>query len=482
MKLRSPRHWLLLIIVIIGLALRLYKINNPVLDWHSFRQADTASVTREYVKHGINILVPRYHDLSNIQSGQLNLEGYRMVEFPIVNAVVAGLVLTVPWLEVDLTSRIVSVLFSLGTIVSLFFVTKKYSGAKVAYMTALMIAILPFSVYYSRVILPEPAMLFFFVFALLAYLNWLEGKKLYWYGAALLSLSLALLLKPFVVFFTPVLLAMTWAEYGFNYKKAWPVLPLIAVSGMPLMWWREWIQQFPSGIPATNQLFNDFSGMPIRFRPAWFRVLGYERLIKLISGFALFIFFPISLWKISKKEVVIYGVWWLGVLAYFSVFAAGSVRHDYYQVIMIPIVAITLGRGIIMAEQLLKKYLPGHFSAVVVGGIVLAGLLVSGWQVKGYYNINHYEYLEAGAAVDRLLPADAKVIAHAMGDTLFLYQTNRTGWPIGFSIDEKIEAGAEYYVTTAMDDEAKELEQKYFTVEKTPTYLILDLTQRKDQS
>jgi hypothetical protein len=42
--------------------------------------------------------------------------------------------------------------------------------------------------------------------------------------------------------------------------------------------------------------------------------------------------------------------------------------------------------------------------------------------------------------------ADAKVIAPYMGDTAFLFQTNRTGWPIGFEIDKKIAEGAQYYV------------------------------------
>ncbi len=30
-------------IIILGLALRLYKIDNPIADWHSWRQADTTS-------------------------------------------------------------------------------------------------------------------------------------------------------------------------------------------------------------------------------------------------------------------------------------------------------------------------------------------------------------------------------------------------------------------------------------------------------
>ncbi len=57
-KLKS--FWLLGFILIVGLVVRLYRINEPLADWHSWRQADTAAVTREYVKNGIDLLRPRY--------------------------------------------------------------------------------------------------------------------------------------------------------------------------------------------------------------------------------------------------------------------------------------------------------------------------------------------------------------------------------------------------------------------------------------
>src|SRR5688572_9428886 len=102
-------HWVLLSIVVLALIVRLYKVTSEPLDWHAFRQADTASVTREYVKHGIDLLRPHYHDLSNIQSGEDNLEGYRMVEFPLVNAVTAVPVKYLGWPLVA-TSRGISAL------------------------------------------------------------------------------------------------------------------------------------------------------------------------------------------------------------------------------------------------------------------------------------------------------------------------------------------------------------------------------------
>jgi hypothetical protein len=90
--------------------------------------------------------------------------------------------------------------------------------------------------------------------------------------------------------------------------------------------------------------------------------------------------------------------------------------------------------------------------------------------------------LEAGKAADRLLPTDAKVIAPYNGDTTFLYQTGRQGWPIGFDIDKKISQGAAYYVTvspTDSDTETKELAEKYTVLVRNDRFAIIDLTRKK---
>ena len=132
------------------------------------------------------------------------------------------------------------------------------------------------------------------------------------------------------------------------------------------------------------------------------------------------------------------------------------------------------------ARYLAQKRFKLSQSWMVVGILFLLMLVLAGQQVKGYYQMNHTEYLRAGKAVDAQNPPDALVIAPAFGDTQFLFQTNRRGWPIGFGIDDKIRLGAQYYVTTTMDDEANEL-QKYFTLLQTQEYLILDLQRPASQ-
>ena len=77
----------LVVIIILGFLVRTWHINFPIADWHSWRQVDTASVSRIYLEEGINVLAPRYYDISRIQTGMLNPQGLRMVEFPVYNLI-----------------------------------------------------------------------------------------------------------------------------------------------------------------------------------------------------------------------------------------------------------------------------------------------------------------------------------------------------------------------------------------------------------
>ena len=70
---KKPDFLILSIILIVAFTFRLYKINIPLADLHSWRQADTAAVSRNFVKNGIDLFHPIYDDLSNVQSGIDNL-------------------------------------------------------------------------------------------------------------------------------------------------------------------------------------------------------------------------------------------------------------------------------------------------------------------------------------------------------------------------------------------------------------------------
>lgn len=463
----KKEKFFLIVLTVIFVLLRLYKITNPIADWHAFRQADTASVTRQFQKNGINLLIPKYHDLGSIQSGLDNPEGYRMVEFPIINSLIAFVLRLFPFLDLVLLSRISSIFVSIGTLLSIYFLVELISGKRQAILSALFFTFLPFSIYYSRAILPEPYLLFFSTFSIFQFVLFTKKQKLKNYFLSLIALILSFLLKPYVVFLFPVYLVLIFQNKKLFKDFKIYLYPILAV--IPFLLWRKWIANFPEGIPASSWLLN---GNEIRLRPAWFRWLFYERLSKLILGFFGLIFLFANLIKIKTKDFYFYFFWWLGILIYLIVFATGNVQHDYYQNLLIPILSISLGRGVLIFFQFFKTQKLAYLLTITVSVLTL---FFSWREVKGYFNVNHWDFVKAGKKADQVLPKDALVIAPNFGDTYFLFQTNRTGWPIGFNIEDKIAKGAQYYINTNFDDETNDLIRTCKIIEKTQEFVIIDL-------
>jgi hypothetical protein len=289
-------------------------------------------------------------------------------------------------------------------------------------------------------------MVFWAVFSL-----WLLRKNKTVFAAT--AAALALLSKPMAVF---LLLPSLW----YLWKKPKDLVMYGIISLVPLVLWRRWFLQFPEGIPVSTWLLN---GNSIRFKGAWFHWLFATRLGDLILGFWGLIPFGIGL-------VHNFLFWGIGPLLYFIVFATGNVQHDYYQILIIPAVAVFVGKG-------LQKI--GFWLGVVS---VVFMLSFSWFTIRTYYWINRPEIVEAGRVADSILPKDAKIIAPYNGDTTFLYQTRRQGWPLGFDIDKKIAMGATAYATvspTDADTETRDLANKYTVLVRNDTFAIIDLTRPK---
>ncbi|MBI1872208.1 glycosyltransferase family 39 protein, partial [Candidatus Collierbacteria bacterium] len=234
-KLEIP---ILCLVLVLAFLLRLYKIDNPIADWHSWRQADTASVTKIFSEKGVNFFLPRYQDLSNIPSGKENPQGYRMVEAPIYNLIHLMVFRLAPGLGIDKAGRLTSVILSLISLVFLYLIVRKLSGKMIGLLTAFFFAVLPFSIYYSRVVLPEPLMITFF---LVSFFLFIQNKKLGFILSAVF-LALALLVKPYAIFFTLPYLFFYFSHHRTS-RGALVLLLFFAAAAAPLLLWRLWIRQ-----------------------------------------------------------------------------------------------------------------------------------------------------------------------------------------------------------------------------------------------
>jgi len=458
---------ILLILLVLGFWVRLYKIDNPIADWHSWRQADTAAVTRNYVQQGIDLFHPRYDDFSDVSGkGLFNPDGYRFVEFPIYNLIHFSFFKLFGYFTLEIWGRLTTIFASLISTILLFAIVKKHSNNFIALLSSFFFLFIPFNVFYSRVILPDPLMVTFFLSAI----YFVDTNFI----LTLLFSILAVLVKPVAIFF---LLPVFW-QYKISKKS---LIIGILCFGLFVIW-RLWSLQFPQGVPASGWLLN---GNHIRFRPAFFGWMFHQRIGELILGIWGVPLFVIGFLQSITKKYLYFLTWGIASVVYLFTFATGNVQHDYYQISIIPSVSIFLAIGFYelwkFKENFFYTWASRGLAIFCVGIMLYFGWYdVRGNGIKGYYQVNHWEIVHAGQAVDRLTPKDARVAAPYMGDTAFLYQTNRKGFPVmAMPIKDLHDRfNITYYVSTNFDDTTNEIIDKYTVVVKTPEYVIVKLVEK----
>lgn len=485
MKITSLQ-FLTLFILLGGFIVRLYGFSNPIADWHSHRQSDTSAVSKNFVEKGFDILHPRYFDISNIQSGLDNPEGYRFVEFPIYNIFQAGLFTMFKILTLEEWGRLISIISSLvsGYIIYLF--VSKYVSKRAGLFSLFFYCFLPFSIYYGRTILPDQMMVSAILLGIYFFDKWTcesskfkvqsskpQLKSPMYYVISIIFTMTSFLLKPYALFFTLPMIYLAYNRFGFTLIKKWQLWLFLFLTILPLLLWRIWIQNYPEGIPQFAWLFNSDG---IRFKGAFFYHLFAERISRLILGyFGITLLFLGLLIQKGEKRYLLFTMFLVSSLIYMSVIATGNVRHDYYQILIIPTISILVGRG---ADFLLNmKNEQNKIGLLLLLAVIIVGTFAFSWfYIRGYYVVNQAS-IEAGNAAKRILPKDARVIAPLDGDTTLLNQIERKGWPAFEKSDEDlVRMRASYMILlNPTENDFSGFGRKYQIVKSSNTYLILKL-------
>ena len=489
---RTDIFWIGLVIILL-VVLRLYKFSGPIADWHSWRQADTSAVTRDFVKkQAINWLYPTYDDLSNTASGLDNLAGLRMVEFPIYNAVAATVKAIVPEISVEEAGRLTTIFSQVTSLIFLFLITRKFLSRRIAYLTAIIYTIIPYNIFYGRSVLPDPSMVAAALGAVWFGAKYTATPQKRFLILSLILAAVSLLIKPFAIFLLMPLGYFWLVGFKSDKKKLITSLFYCFIAVLPLVLWRIWIARFPEGVPASDWLFN---GNGIRFKGAFWYWLFADRIGRLILGYWGLVLVGVGLVRpVGGKFKWFPFCFLLSAFCYLVVFATGNVQHDYYQILLMPSLAILGGLGL---DCLLTLNWRGKALAIVS----TIFMVMFGWYfIRDFYNINHPEIVEAGKVFSEMTGEHEKalVIAPYDGDSAFLYQTKRKGWPImEKSVEDLIKMGADYYVSVRFDDTTNKVLAKaeteefrllnpklprkpYTLLAQTEQYVIVQLVPTKD--
>ncbi len=441
-----PDVVLLGIILFIAVAFRSYKITSPLIEFHSWRQADTAAVARNFARDGVNLLLPKYDDISPLQTGIDNPSGYRMVEFPLYNAVIALCYRMAPFMSITLWGRIVSTIESLIIIGCIYMIAKHEANRFAAIVSSVIFAGMPFFVFYTRAILPETmAIMFIMISACVVY------SKQSWQRVliSLICFGLAVLIKPTTIFYGLAIGYLLMSNQPLRAKSIITRLILIGLAIVPFGLWRLYIQRFPEGIPASAWLITSVSTggamYSIFFRPAFFRWIFFERLNLLILGSFSLVLVINGL--LARTKTLLPYAFLISSAAYIFTFQGGNVQHEYYQILILPTVALFAGLG---AAQLVKSAHDWKFQVIAYG--IIACSLVASWFIS-WDKVYHYYYSlsdipQFAKIVQTFTKPTDRIVVDTGGDTTALYAFDRKGSPgIYGGVAEMKEKGYGYLFT-----------------------------------
>jgi len=475
------KYLALISVLILALFLRLYKIDLPLADHHSWRQADTAAVARNFIKEGWNFFQPKIDNFTPLHPGQPNDQRLFLVEPPIYNSLVAGIYkllgVSEKW------ARLVSVIFSLGSMVFLYLLGAYFFNDKTGLFAALFFAILPYNIFYSRVILPEPMIIFLCLGMLFFAIKWLESDSALYYLLFIIFSAVSFTQKVFPLFLNLPLFYLIWRKFSWRLIKQRKLYLWAILAFGPFLIWRWYTGQRPEGVPANLWLFNENN---IRFKGAFFNWIFAERIAKLILGFWGLPLLVLGMALKPKKEDYFLYFWSLSMLIFIFVFAAGNVTHDYYQIPLIPIFCLFLAKG---ANFLLFER-DKNFDKILSGILFIVCFLLmfafSWYQVRDFYNIQSGVDL-AGHWIDENTAKDSLILTGDSNDATLLYNSNRWGWSGGYAsnypnepgtIEQVKLLGATYYVATKFNygsDFGKYMLKNYPVLKQTNQFIVFSL-------
>lgn len=425
----------LLIILLLGLTVRLYKINLPLLEFYPSRQIQTADIARNFLRNNFNILNPTVS-----YSGP----GYTpfLIEFPGYNYAVAILYSIFGISEV--IGRYVSLVGWLLSLILVYKIALKISSKITANIAALFYCLSPLSVLISRSFQPDQWMLTFSLAGIYSILLW-QGKNMFYFYLSAIFISASILIKIPAVIFTLIpisyLILKSKKHLSKIHNYSYLTIALLPVT----LWFTYAYFRNISGLPTLgNFSLSNWFGFEVFLNPKYYlNIFGFEyNLVLLPIGIILFVIGVFQ--KLKSNQSFLY-CWLVGVILYFLIFNKHNMTHEYYHLPLLPIAVLFIG---IAGEKIWTTIRINVVSRSILVSILIFTifmLMISPTYRRAYKPIDRFSYVTTVAVKIRSVTKPSDLIIGSMdsGPSL-VYYSNRNGWQ--FAINrEDTEAQFSFY-------------------------------------
>jgi len=466
---------LLLIIFILGFAIRIYDLKDAPLDFHPTRQLHSALMARGmYFSIAPQSLIPEWQQTTSIR--QWKMEG--MVEPPILEWLVAISYRMVGGVFVWI-ARLYAIGFWLLAALGVWLIMKAMVGKQGALAGLVYFLFYPYGVYASRSFQPETLLVLLLVFSTWAAIKWIKNPSWKWAVTAGLLAGFAILVKAVAIFFVSGI----WFGLLLSQMKISEILKSRQLWIIGLLCFLP----YGSFLVYANFFIEGYAGQfSLRFFPQmWTQVgfyLNWIGTLKLSVGFEWLVLGLLGILLVKEKPLrwILVGAW-IGYLAFGLTLPYHISSHDYYNLPMYPVIAI----GLAVVIQSLFNQNPNRQINI---GMTLVLLMVIAVYSYETYNIqkrtNYDSEVRFWQSLGQRVGNSSKVVALSED---YGYRLAYWGWNSpanwmssedirirqsagqNFNFDEtfsKVTEGRDYFIVTLPD----ELERQPLLKQKLQTY------------
>jgi 4-amino-4-deoxy-L-arabinose transferase-like glycosyltransferase len=417
-------HVVILYLIILGsLLIRVYNIQQPLLEGAAGAQLDRATIARNLYIDG-ELLFPKGDFLPSPH--------LRMLEFPLYHLFVtwgyrlAGEVYE--WI-----GRLISILFFCFSIWFLFSLTQDHFNTRVGIMAALCYAFSPLTIIYSRSFQSDSLMVSLSVITLYLFDQYLKKRSFFYFFLVTISTAALFLVKiPMLVIGLP-LMVLAYSRLGSRVWLHWELWMYGMVSLLPSVGWYLYGWESMTN-PLLNKMITDDWVMGSRF-DLWklfdynFYKANYENVVGIDLtpiGFTLMVV-GLLLKKRSREEIFFYS--WLVSIVGMLFLMPGHSTEPYYHLPLIPPTCVFVGKAVdtLLAYEKIRESLWNNYLKRVLLFLLLS-IVIFGYANSGYKiprEVVHCK--DVGFFLNEISrPMDTVIVWES--HQAILYYSNRKGW------------------------------------------------------
>jgi hypothetical protein len=415
----QTQRLLFLFLVVLGFLTRASLTKSPLLDHHGWRQADTASIARNFFRDEFNILHPQVDWRGTLSKGYvatgLELHAYLVaaLAFVIGFRVSHGRLLSCVWFLVSAT-----LLHR--------FLRDRYGGMTALAGTGAYVFGFPLVMYMDRTFMNEPLLL------MLTFLSYRAAQRHVatdaWssYGAMAVATTLLAVIKaPYLVVWGGVL-GLFAERFGWRTFRLWRVLAVVGVNLVAVATWYSYAHTLGNhtglSFGLDDKLYDPAVVWSLNFWVVLIQrlgkdVLGPVGLIALVWGAV------VAIRSHRRFEPAALG----GAVVYFVAVAKGNLVHDYYQLPIVPVGAVLVALGLVAIATKAGRGDVNREAAVLTAAMLMMAASTFLRTYNSWYGYA-WEKTQVCAEGGRLMmPAD-RLLLIGDGNPELMFCLDRPGW------------------------------------------------------